>query len=76
MYASIIPCKRDNYSNSLDDRDTFYSFKNQMKTPCDSTNNKHSSLPREQWQDDMGKLEAGRVLAASDNLLQTMAMCC
>lgn len=41
MYASIIPCKRDTYSNSLDDRDTFYSFKNQMKTPCDSTNNKH-----------------------------------
>lgn len=34
MYASIIPCKRDNYSNSLDDRDTFYSFKNQMKTPA------------------------------------------
>lgn len=75
MYASIIPCKRDNYSNSLDDRDdrdTFYSFKNQMKTPCDSTNNKHSSLPREQWQDDMGKLEAGRGIScilqfAADN---------
>lgn len=72
MYASIIPCKRDNYSNSLDDRDTFYSFKNQMKIPCDSTNHKHSSLPREQWQDDMGKLEAGRGIScilqfAADN---------